>query len=121
MTSQMPAPTKRAAQVSAQVIAPTLVMVGVIHQPIIQGAVGTAVIAVSRPVTTTPTSVVPGPVTIARIPMHVKIPVVVTVLEILPTLVMAGVIHQQTIQDAVGMAEIAVSLHVLMGPTRVVL
>lgn len=96
-------------------------MGGVMHRPITLVAVGTAETAVSQHVSTALTSVGHGRATIVSTQMLVKTPEAVTA-QVMPlTSVMVGAMHRPTTLVAAGMAAIAVSLHVLMVPTRVAL
>jgi len=121
MIMQWLAPTRAEALEIAQETPPTWQTVGATHRRRIYRAAGMAVIVVNRLVSTPLTNVVHGPATIAWTRQPVKTMAGAIAAVIHPTLQTVGATLPPTMLDASGMAVIAVSLHVLMQPTRVAL
>ena len=96
-------------------------MAGVTLLPTTQDVAGMVEIAANPLALMEPTSAGLGPATTARIPAHAKTTVAVTAPVTPLTLATAGAMPLRTIQDVVGMVEIAVSPHVLTALTRVAL
>lgn len=116
-----PAPTKVEVQGIALGTPPTWLTVGATHRRTVYPVAGMVEIVVNRLASTPLTNAVHGPATIAWTPQPVKTMAGAIAAVIHPTLQTVGATHPPTMQDASGMAVIAVILHVLMEPTRVAL